>query len=258
MPWRNPGVTLGCFDTLGRVIPSTDTSAPGVTAITVKSLELLPDAVVTTSLPAPTGAPPGTDVVMDVALLAVMFAATPPIVTLAPVNPVPLMVTTVPGGPVCTEVELITGGTNVGAVTVNAIVAAGRTLPVTVMVVGPGVALGTVTKICVLLLPVTLAFDAPKLTAAPLRFVPLIVMRSSGAPLLGETLVMVGGDVAGGTGVVPQPPVVMVRALPVYDTVTAFAAQLTPFTDVVVCAPHTVATNVADARTVAASRRTVE
>ena len=100
MPARNPGVTFGCFDTLGRVIPSTDTSAPCGMAVTVKSRELLPDEVMTTILPAPIAAPPGTDVVMDVALLAVMFAAAPPMVTVAPVKPVPVIVTTVPGGPV--------------------------------------------------------------------------------------------------------------------------------------------------------------
>jgi len=81
-------------------MPSTDTSAPWGIAVTVKSLELLPDAVVTMSLPAPVGALAGTDVVIDVALLTVMFAATPPIVTVAPVNPDPLIVSTVPGGPV--------------------------------------------------------------------------------------------------------------------------------------------------------------
>ena len=100
MPARNPGVTFGCLETAGRVMPSTDTSAPCGMAVTVKSLELLPDAVVTMILPAPIAAPPGTDVVMDVALLAVMFAAAPPIVTVAPVKPVPAIVTTVPGGPV--------------------------------------------------------------------------------------------------------------------------------------------------------------
>ena len=153
--------------------------------------------------------------------------------------------------------ELIAGATTVGAVTVNAKVAGGATLPVTVMLVAPGVALGTVTNICVLLLPVTVAFDAPKLTEAPVRLVPLIVMLSPGAPLLGDTLVIVGGDVGGGTGVVPHPPVLMFRAPPLYVTVTAFAAvQLTPLT-VMGCAPHTVATNPTDAIAVAAIRRTV-
>jgi len=141
---------------------------------------------------------------------------------------------------------------------VKAKVAAGATLVVTVMLVIPGVALGTVATICVLLLVKMLAFDAPKLTAAPLRLVPLMVMLSPGAPLLGVTLLMVGGDVAGGTGVVPQPPVLMFRAPPLYVTVTAFAAvQLTPLT-VMGCAPHTVATRAVDASTVAASRRIVE
>ena len=152
---------------------------------------------------------------------------------------------------------LIVGATNVGAVTVKAKVAAGATLVVTVMLVAPNVVLGTVTNICVLLLVETLAFDAPKLTAAPLRLVPLMVMLSPGAPLLGDTLVMVGGDVAGGTGAVPHPPVLMFRAPPLYVTVTAFAAvQLTPLT-VMGCAPHTVVTKPTDAIAVAAIRRTV-
>ena len=105
---------MGNFDVIGRVKPSIDTSAPWEMAVTVKSLELLPPAAVTVSLPAPNGALAGTDVVMDVVLLTVTFAITPPIVTVAPVNPVPLTVTAVPAGPDGTEIEVMTGRTNGG------------------------------------------------------------------------------------------------------------------------------------------------
>jgi len=82
-----------------------------------------------------------------------------------------------------------------------------------------------------------------------------MVMVSSGAPLLGDTLLMLGGDDgAGGAIVVPHPPVLMLSALPLYVMLTAFAAvQAMPLT-VTVCALHTLANRPTDAISVASSR----
>jgi len=222
-------------------------SAPAVggtatTAVTVKLLALLPDWVVTTMLPTPAGALAGTAVVIVVAEIALMVAATPLIVTPAPVKPDPEIVTTVPMGPARGETVVIPGAATVGAVMVKTNVATGETPVVTVMPTGPGVAVGTSTTICVLLLVKILALEAPKLTRAPLKLVPLIVICAFGTPLAGDTLAIIGGDVDGGVVVMPHPPVLMLSALLLYVMVTALAAvQVTPFT-MTVCALDRVAT----------------
>ena len=254
------------LDGLGNVVPSIETSAPvtgGDTVVTVKSFELLPDGVVTIILATPTGAPAGTAVVIVVDVIPVMLAATPPIVTVVtpePVNPDPVIVKTVPTGPERAETVLITGTTGVtgAAVTAKMKLASGDMPFVTVM---PAAllagTLGTATTSRVLLVAKTAAFVPPILTWAPVKLVPLMVMESPGAPLVGDTLLTVGGDAGGVTGVVPHPPVLMLRAPALNVTVTVFAAQLTPLT-VVTCAPHTVAMKAVDAIAVVASIRTLE
>lgn len=242
-----------------------DTSAPSAwtTAVTVKFIELLPDDVETTMLATPAGTFAGTVVVMVVEVIPVMFAVTPPMLTPAPVNPDPVMVKAVPICPERGDTVLITGaGVADGAVTAKAKVKSGAMPVVTVMpALLLGRILGTFTTICVLLLVKTVALTPPILTWAPLKLRPLIVMVSFGAPLPGDTLLMVGGDVDGGatTDVVPHPPVLMLRAPPLYVTVTAFAAvQLTPLTVMGCCAPHTVAMRQPDAIAEAARIRILE
>ena len=225
---------------LGSVMPSTETSAPGAVAVTVKANDAAgATAVVTTTLPAATGAVAGTVVVIEVELLAAMVAATPPMVTVAPVSPVPLIVTRVFTEPEAGDTELMVGAAaGGGAFTVNAKVAAGVTLVVTTILPGPTDALlGTVVIICVPMLLPGLAGAPPIRTeVAPPKLAPLMVTVSPGAPLVGETLDMVGGEVETGGGVTPHPPVTILRAPPVKVTVTALAAvHVTPLT-VVVCA----------------------
>src|ERR1700728_4599486 len=68
--------------------------------VTLKAVLLLPFPDGVTTLILPVTAPSGTVTLIFVAVLLSMVAATPPMVTLiAPLRLVPLMVTTVPGGP---------------------------------------------------------------------------------------------------------------------------------------------------------------
>ena len=180
-----------------------DTSAPADTAVTVKSFVPMPVAVVTIIFPNPAGAAAGTDVVMDVALIAVMLAATPPMVTVAPVNPVPVIVMTVPAGPEIAVAVLITGAGAAGApVTRKEPVPGGPTLVVTTKpaLLFAGAAIGTVRAIRERLLVTTGAFNPPMVTVAPVRFRPRMTTVSPGAPLLGVML-RIPGELAGCTAV---------------------------------------------------------
>lgn len=217
-----------------------ETSPPGGVAVTVKADDALPALVVTTTFPAATGALAGTVVVIEVELLAPMVAATPPMVTAAPASPVPVIVTTVFIGAETGDTRLIAGaGAGGGAVTVNAIVAAGVTLVVTTILPTPTVALiGTLVNICVPLLFPAFAATPPMLTVAPARFAPVMVTAVPGAPLATERLVMLGGNVGTGGGATapPHPPVWMLSAPALKVTVTTFVeVQVTPLT-MVVCA----------------------
>ena len=199
-------------------MPSTDTSEPPTGGgFTVKGEEVVPPVVVTAIVPVATGALPGTDVVIEVALPVVTVAGTPPMVTVAPLRPVPVMVTPVPAEPDAGETSVMTGAAVVGAdVTVNAIDAGGATVVVALMRPAPTVATaGTVVFICWPVLFDTVAAASPIMTIAPARLVPLIVTAVPGAPLGTETLVMVGGNVGGGNTIaVPHPPVWIFRAPP--------------------------------------------
>ena len=149
------------------------------------------------TLPAPIGAPAGTDVELEVELIAVMFAGTPAIVTLAPVNPVPVIVKAKPTGPDAAETVVITGAGDGGApVTRNGPVPGGPTLVVTTKpaLLLAGAAIGTVTAIRERLLVTTGAFNPPMVTVAPVRLRPRMTTVSPGAPLPGVMLRMPGED----------------------------------------------------------------
>ena len=167
--------------------------------------------------PAATGAVAGTAVEIEVGLFKPTDAAMPPMVTVAPASPVPLIVTPVFIEPEAGDTELMVGAAaGGGAVTVKAMFAAGVTLVVTTIMPGLLVVLiaaplGTVVIICVPLLLPALAWTPPIRTVAPPKLVPLMVTVSPGAPLVGKTLDMLGGEVGTGAGVTPHPPVWMMR-----------------------------------------------
>ena len=75
--------------------------------------------VVTTMLPAPTVALPGTVVIICVPLLFAAFADAPPMVTLAPARLAPLMWTAAPRAPLSTERLVMLGGEVGGGKTVT-------------------------------------------------------------------------------------------------------------------------------------------
>ena len=109
----------------------------------------------------------------------------------------PLIVTTVPTGPIAGENELIVGAAGGGAVTVkpDALVAVP---PAVVTLIGPPVAPdGTVAVICVSELTVKLAPVPLNVTElAPVNAEPVIVTDVPGGPLVGEKEEIVGA--AGG------------------------------------------------------------
>ena len=137
---------------------------------------------------------------MKVALLPLNFTS------VAPVNPVPVMLTLAPVGPEVGEKLTIVGG---GGFTVK-FVAEMAVPPGVVTVIFPVTApAGTIVVICVAL-DMVKAADSPATTTlvAPVRFVPMIVMATPTAPLEGEKLEIVG---TGGGGVwllfvLPPPP----------------------------------------------------
>ena len=186
------------------------------------------------------GTPAGTAVVIEVALLVVMVAATPPIVTVAPARPAPVMVTTVPTVPALGASELIDGTAGGGAtLTMNGALDV-PILVVTATVPTPGFALlGTLVIICVPLLFPALAITPPIMTVAPAKLVPNIVSGAFGVPLETDMLDMLGGCEGSGSDggvimtVVPHPPV-LILMLP-FPNVTVAPAQVAPLT-LTVCA----------------------
>src|SRR5207248_2551462 len=157
---------------------------------TVNELELVavPPGVVTLSVPEV--APAGTVAWIAVAEVTVKLALVPLNATaLAPVKPVPLIVTLVPTGPLVGEKLAIVGALT----TVNepALVAVP---PGVVTLSGPEVApAGTVAWIAVAEVTVKLALVPLNATAlAPVKLVPLMVTLVPTGPLAGEKLVIVG------------------------------------------------------------------
>jgi hypothetical protein len=162
---------------------------------------LLPAGVVTTTLAVPAD-PAGVVAVMDVALTTeTLVAATPPNVTpVAPVNPVPVIVTAVPPAVVpLVGVREVTVGA--GVTYVNSVLAA--LLPagvVTTTLAVPADPAGVVAVMDVELITDTfVAATPPNVTpVAPVKPVPVIVTAVPPAvvPLLGVREVTVGADTA--------------------------------------------------------------
>lgn len=164
-------------------------------------------ATVTTTLPGPTVAAAGTVAVIVFPLMEKMAAA-PPMVTVAALNPVPLMVTTEPADPEAGDTELIAGAAGGGgAKTVKAAETGLKPATVTIRFPAPGVAeAGTLVLIWVPLALIDAAVATPPMvTLAPARFAPLMVTASFGKPLATERLEMLGGWATG----TAQPAVLM-------------------------------------------------
>lgn len=182
------------MDTHPRGKPSTDMSAHAAVSggLTVNADGAEEVELVTTIVVCPAAALAGTLVEMEVALPAVIAAATPPMVTVAPLNPVPVMVTGVPAEPEAGVTAMILGAGS--ARTVKAAVAGGNaptvttTPPTEAAVAVPG----TLVVIVVPLLLVTVVLKPPIRTVAPVREVPAMVTMVPAVPLDGDTDVMIG------------------------------------------------------------------
>ena len=187
-------------------------------------------------LATPNATPAGTLVVIEVALLVVTLAAMPPMVTDAPLSPVPAMVRTVFTNPVGGDTVLMTGGG--GARTVNPIV--------------PGVKVGTVTTtppkeatvavagtlvvIWVALLILKFALMPPMVTdVTPEKFAPVRVTTVPGTPLVGDARLTVGA--AGGGGASTVKPALAGARLATVTTMLTDAAGAVDGTLVVIVDP---------------------
>src|SRR5213596_330292 len=160
---------------------------------TVKLAELVPVPPAVVTLILPVTAPSGTVAVIWVAELTTkLVAATPPNFTeVAPVKPVPWIVTEVPTGPLVGVKDVIVGA--VVTVKSDALVAVP---PGVVTVILPVTApLGTlaVTRVPAPFTENVVAATPPNFTeVAPLKFVPLIVTEVPTGPLVGVKDVIVG------------------------------------------------------------------
>lgn len=196
-----PG-TNALLDGLARVTPSMLTS-PATAVVTVKAeLAGVRPGTVTTTSPAPRVAPAGTVVAIEVALLVRMVAVAPPILTVAPVNAEPAMVTGVPTGPVNGVTLIIAGEAGGGgATTVKGALAAVNPGTVTVTAPKPRAApAGTLVEIVVPLGLVNAA-DAPPMvtTLAPEKLAPVIVTGVPTDAESGAAVAMMGAAGGGGT-----------------------------------------------------------
>jgi hypothetical protein len=170
----------------------------GAGTVTVKfaALVAVPLGVVTVILPVV--APVGTFVSTRVPwALTVNDAAATPLnrTAVAPANPLPLIRTEVPTGPLFGENEEIVGA---AAVVVTVKFVALIAVPLAVFtVIGPVVApVGTLATICVAVFDVIVAITPLNFTqVAPVRLVPLIVTEVPTDPLDGENEEIVGADV---------------------------------------------------------------
>lgn len=161
-------------------MPSSDTSShPATTAFTAKAKDADAVALVTTNVPAPTAAFAGTVVVIEVALLVVMLAVTPPILTEAPVKPDPLIITVAPAdadaGVTC-EMVGADGATGEELNTEKENNAGAS--PGTVTTTPPPAAVAPAGTLVVMVVPVLLEMPAawpPMVTFAPAKLAPFIV-----------------------------------------------------------------------------------
>ena len=190
---------VGCFDTHPRGNPSSDTSLhPATIAFTVYAKVADAVAFVTTREPGPTAAFAGTVVVIELALLVVMFAVAPPIFTEAPANPEPLTVTGVPADAEVGVTDVMAGAG--GDRTVKAKVAVGKVPTVTTPPPTEAAVafLGTLVVMTVPVLLVIVAGSPPIVTVAPLRDAPVITITVSAVPLVGVAVVIEGCAAGGG------------------------------------------------------------
>lgn len=164
----------------------------GAPCVTVKFVELMaePLGVVTVILPVVAFA--GTVATILVDELTVKVALTPLNRTdVAPVNPVPVIVTEVPGGPLVGVNDVIVGP---GGVTVKLELLVAVPSGLTTWMAPVSAAAGTTAVICVSETTVKLlALSPANLTAVvPVKPVPVIVTVVPGGPEVGENEVIVG------------------------------------------------------------------
>lgn len=185
-----------------RGTPSSETSEHSAEAAIIANA-IDADAVefklVITMLVVPGAALTGMFVKMEFALLVVIFAGMPPMVTEAPASPDPLMVIGVPAEPEVGVTAMLLGAGS--ARTVKAAVAGANvptltTTPPTDVAVA---ALGTLVVITVPLLLATVASRPPIRTVAPVRKVPVIVTTVLAVPVDGDTEAIAGAAWGGGS-----------------------------------------------------------
>jgi hypothetical protein len=155
--------------------------------------------------------PDPTVTVILVAVLAVIVAGVPPMVTeVAPLRFVPVIVTVAPLAPVAGVNDVMVGaGMNVKFVA-DEEVPPGFTKVITPVVPDP-----TVTVILVAVLAVIVAGVPPIVTeVAPLRLVPVIVTVAPLAPVVGVNDVMVGAGMNANPAEEAVPPGVVTLTLP--------------------------------------------
>jgi hypothetical protein len=160
---------------------------------TVKFAALFPVPAGVVTLILPVTAPAGTVAVICVAeLTAKLVAATPPNRTdVAPLNPVPVIVTTVPAFPLVGEKEVIVGAW--APVTVNFVALVPVPLGVVTLILPVVASVGTVAVIRVSALNVKPAPTLPNFTEfTPVKPDPVIVTTVPTGPLVGEKLVIFG------------------------------------------------------------------
>lgn len=182
------------MDTHPRGKPSTDMSAHSAVAGGLTVNAEVADAVelVTTIVVCPAAALAGTLVEMEVELPAVIAAATPPMVTLAPLNPVPAMVTGVPAEPDAGLTAMMLGAGSASTVKPEVAGVKAPTVTTTSPTEAAVAVAGTLVVMVVPLLLVTLALKPPIRTVAPVREVPVMVTMVPAVPLDGDTDVMMG------------------------------------------------------------------
>jgi len=172
----------------------------------VKLAELVPVPPAVVTLILPVTAPTGTVAVIWVAELTVkLVAATPPNFTeVAPVKPVPWIVTEVPTGPLVGVKDVIVGA--VVTVKSDALVAVPPGVVTVILPVTAPVGTVAVTRVPAPFTENVVAATPPNFTeVAPPKFVPLIVTEVPTGPLVGLNELMVGASTATAEGT-PRSP----------------------------------------------------
>lgn len=174
---------------------------PLIVPVTSKTvlLKAVPPAVVTATTPEVP--PAGTVAVIEVEVLDTMVIGTPASATpVAPVKPVPVMVTFVPTAPLAGLNNVITGGMPVGAATVKlvALVAAPAGFATEILTAPRGAPAGTVAWIWVVEFTMKLAATALNVTdVVPTKLAPVMVTVVPTGPLAGVNDEIVGAKADG-------------------------------------------------------------